>query len=367
MQALPTTGEAFAVLPGQDENATPLAAVLVKRTYSLTNGQPPQRVEPPEPLIANDRYYHKGDPRWTSVYEESDLRPYKPSVDVVVLGKAFPPGGQPATQVDVAVAVGERLKIIRVFGDRRCRYRRRNVPEFTDPQPFTEMEIRYERAYGGCDWLSDPLVEFIYPRNPIGIGIAVKNVRRVVEGLPVPNLEDPNDLLTPERILLGHPRAWVNQPLPQGFGWFHRSWYPRYSFAGIAPPFIEPTTVLPEERLGWVPDGHLLRLRDWHPSGCDLRFNNGASAGLALPTLADQERFRIVNMTLDGLLAFTLPDERPRIGFTLGSKECELAAVLQTVCVKVDDRKLNLVWRGVYRDEYALMAPDPQTVTVTIF
>ena len=40
---------------------------------------------------------------------------------------------------------------IAVVGDRVARHVEGGTPTFTDPAPFTTMELRYERAYGGID------------------------------------------------------------------------------------------------------------------------------------------------------------------------------------------------------------------------
>src|SRR5947209_7084826 len=77
-----------------------------------------------------------------------------------------------------------------------------------------------------------------YPRNPMGKGLAVKNMREMVHGLALPNLEDPEDLLTPERLILEQPEGWRLQPMPQGLGWYPRTCYPRSFFAGSIPPFL---------------------------------------------------------------------------------------------------------------------------------
>ena len=46
-----------------------------------------------------------------------------------------------------------------------------------------------------------------------------------------PNLEDPDDPLTPERLVVGSFERWDEQPMPQGFGWFAKHWQPRISLA----------------------------------------------------------------------------------------------------------------------------------------
>ena len=122
-----------------------------------------------------------------------------------------------------------------MVGDRVALYNDGGTPVFTEPEPFTTMELRYERAYGGVDIYSDPKVQCVYGRNHLGRGFAVANVQRAVDNLPLPNLEDPADRLTPERLTIGHFIHWEQQPMPQGFGWFSKYWRPRALMAGVMP------------------------------------------------------------------------------------------------------------------------------------
>ncbi len=218
---------AFEIVPGKNDRGEHIFSVIVKRTYTIKPGSVVERCANDHELRKTDAYYDDGDPEWSTVQYEYELAPFKPLVDIVIIGKAYAPGGVPTTKMTVTVRVAEREKSITVFGDRDCQYRANIAPKFSEPKPFTEMEIRYDRAYGGRDETSDPNIPFFYPRNYMGKGVALRNVKETVQGLALPNLEDPNDLLTPERIVLGEPARWPEQPLPQGFGWFQRTWYPR--------------------------------------------------------------------------------------------------------------------------------------------
>jgi hypothetical protein len=320
----------------------------VKRTYDIHPGRAAERAERVYPMVKVDRYHDGGDAETSTVREETDQVPYKLATDVVVLAKAYAPGGRPATWMDTMVAVGDRQKHIRVFGDRCCAWRAGLPPHITDPAPFTDMEVRYDRAYGGEDVVSNPTLPFYYPRNQRGTGVAVTNARELVDGLRLPNLEDPYDPLTPERIVFGAPERWVNQPLPQGFGWFQRTWYPRCSFVGAVPGMLDPDTELPEERLGLVPKGQLALARQFKLPAFDVRFNSGASPGLAVPFLAGGEEVRLVGLTTEGDLRFLLPRETPSIMLDIGLGENELPVVLHTVCVRAEDGQVDLVWRGAH-------------------
>jgi hypothetical protein len=248
----------------------------------------------------------------------------------------------------VSVEVAGRKKAIRVTGDRRCIYRERSAPGFTDPVPFTEMEIRNDRAYGGQDTQSNPDLPFYYPRNQAGKGIVVKNLRHSVEGLALPNLEDPQDLLTPDRLILGERDRWNRQPLPQGFGWFQRTWYPRCSFVGSVPGDVHLDEPMREELLGVVPKGQVALARQFKLPSFDVRFNNGASPGLIFPFLSGGEPVRLSNLTPEGQLNFLLPTETPRLMLDIGLGENQLKPALHTVCIRVAERQVDLVWRGAH-------------------
>jgi hypothetical protein len=337
----------YQVVASKDDQRKDVFCVLVKRTYD-TRGRKPVRAEQDRPVDLIDVYYPPGDPETSSVRYENDLTPFKIATDVVVLGKVYSPGGKPVPVVDAAVDVGGRTKGIRVFGDRKCLFHSQSAPGITDPRPFTEMEMRYERAYGGSDPLSIPEMPFSYPRNHLGRGFVLKNLRELVEGLALPNFEDPTDLLTPDRVLVGEPENWWRQPMPQGFGWFQRTWYPRCSFVGSVPGFVDPDTVVREEQLGLVPKRQFALARQFKLPSFDIRFNSGASPGLAVPFLQGGERIRLAHLTPDGLLDFTVPVDPPRIGLNIGMGMRDLAPLLQTVLIRPEDRQVDLVWRGAH-------------------
>jgi hypothetical protein len=169
-----------------------------------------------------------------------------------------------------------------------------------------------------------------------------------VDGLPLPNLEYLDDLLTPERIILGKPDRWNRQPLPAGLGWFQATWYPRCSHAGAFPGFVDLEEELREEKLGLVPEHQIALARQFKLPSFDARFNNGASLGLALPYLAGNEAIRLTNLTPEGDLAFHLPRDPPEIRLNIGFGDNHLEAVLHTVCVRIEEKQVDLVWRGAH-------------------
>jgi hypothetical protein len=334
------------LLPGQTPDGKYVLAVLLKRTYRIVPFGPCERAAADRPLLAGDRHY--ADPLTSSVRFEADFVPYKPATDVVLNGIAHAPGGRPAREFVAALEVGRAKKQVRVVGDRVCHYRAGADPVFDDPRPFAQMELRYERAYGGVDVFSEPRAQFAYPRNHLGKGFAVDNVRAAVDGLPLPNLEDPADPLTPARMFCRRVADWARQPVPAGFGWYSKYWHPRAGWAGILPA-DKPTEQMMRAAYAQLLPEPFRQAYEAHPLPVvDFRFFNGASPGLGLPYLAGDEAVRLTNLTPDGNLVFALPGDRPAITLDLGDGPKAERVVLQTVQIRADEGEVDLVWRAAF-------------------
>lgn len=332
------------ILPGQTPEGEPILSVLVKRSYEIIPGKPCIRSEVDQKLISGDVHY--GDPMSSSVKFETDYIPFKIATDVVLNGKAYAPKGKPAEVVDVSLTIGRFRKVLRVFGDRVCHYREKGDPIFSEPIPFETMEIRYERAYGGVDIYSNPDLPCAYARNHLGRGFVISNHKKSIENLPLPNIEDPEDLITPERLCVGHFMYWERQPMPQGLGWFSKYWQPRASYAGVMPADRRIEQELRKAYAKVVP----LEQRDLYGEtqfrDMDFRFFNGASQGLALPFLQGDEEVRLVNLSPEGELSFQLPGDRPLIGIDIGMGLHEPEVFLHTIMIRLEDRQVDMVWRG---------------------
>jgi len=332
------------ILPGQTPEGHHILSVLLKRTYDIVSGGPCVRSEKDQKLIPGDVHY--GDPMNTTVKLESDFVPYKLATDVVLHGKVYAPQGVGTPELKAALRVGPVSKEIHVVGDRVCRYQGNTAPAFSDPKPFTTMELRYELAYGGVDIHSDPNVPCIYARNHLGRGFAVKNTKVSVEGLPLPNLEDPADRLTPDRLCVEKFWEWERQPMPASFGWFCKYWRPRAMFAGVMPADRLVAQQLRAMYAPAVPQEQRAMYEQTNLPNMDFRFFNGASPGLVAPFLRGDEEVRAVNLTQEGKLSFRLPGDSPGIGVDIGGGVQQPEVVLHTVMIRMEDRQVDLVWRG---------------------
>jgi hypothetical protein len=332
------------VLPGQTPEGEHILSVLVKRTYDIESGGSCSRAASDAKLIASDVFYD--DPATSSVELESDFIPFKLATDVVLNANAYAPGGRAVPWLRVALAIGEVRKELLVVGNRTAHYQAGAPPIFTEPEPFVEMGLNYERAYGGTDIYSDPKVPCTFPRNPVGRGFAVEYKPRSVEGLELPNLEEEGDLLTPDRLCPGHFMHWERQPFPAGFGWFPKIWRPRAELAGVMPADRETEEELREVYARLVPEDQREIYKESGLPAMDFRFFNGASNGLVLPYLSGSEPVEMENLTRDGKARFGLPGQRPLVALDLGSGPVEPHVVLHTVMIRMEDCQLDLVWRG---------------------
>lgn len=335
---------ATVVLPGQNPEGQYILSILLKRTYDIIPPGVCSRAATDRALIPGDVPWD--DPMNSSVRFESDFIPFKLATDVVYNGKAYAPGGVPTMSCIASLQVGDRRKQILVIGDRGARFVQDGVPRFTEPTPFLEMELRYERAYGGIDVYSDKVASYAYPRNPMGRGFVVTNSERGVDHLALPNVEDPQTPLTPEQLCLGDYQRWEQQPFPAGLGWFPKTWLPRAQLAGIMPADRATEQELRQAYAKLVPVAQRDAYVKHGLPDMDFRFFNGASRGLVFPYLQGGEQIITEHLSPEGIVSFQLPYDMPHLGLDIGSGVQEPQVLMHTVMIRMDERQVDLVWRG---------------------
>lgn len=352
------------VLPGQTPEGEYILGVLLKRTYRIVPNGPCVRAEKDFKIVSGDMHYDG--PMNSSVRFESDFVPFKLGTDVVLNASAYAPKGEAVREVTATVTVGSRRKDILIIGDRVSKYRDGGDPEFTEPEPFTVMPIRYERAYGGVDIYSDTRMSCAYARNHLGRGFVIANSKRTVDDLPLPNIEDPEDRLTPDRLCVGHFMHWERQPMPQGFGWYAKYWQPRASLAGVMPADRKYEEQLRAAFTELVPPDQREMYDHTGLPDLDFNFFYGASPGLAMPFMKGDESIATINLNQEGSFEFRLPGETPEIGLDIGFGPQEPPVVLQTVMVRMDEELVDLVWRGAVPYEGPDWLPEMRKMEVLI-
>ncbi len=292
--------------------------VVAKGTFDLVPGGGAKRTETQAPLLGDVPVGQL--PRRSTRYE-SDFAPFKPRADLLCVGSAHPPDGK-HTNCVVSFGVGSFQKRILVVGDRTWKLgigRLNNTP--TSAAPFTSMPISYDRAFGGRD-PADKTGLGAYPQNPIGRGYTTNS--RALEGLALPNLEDPANPI----------RSWKDQPAPMGFGPVGRTWQPRFKRVGTY-----------DKR--WLEPG-----APAVPEDFDERYYNCAPDDQQVECyLRGDEKIRVTNMHPQHRdLQCRLPKLRVRCFVdrrgAQGRRLDEVPMNLDTLWVDMDTLTLALVWRG---------------------
>jgi hypothetical protein len=296
---------------------------IVKGTFALDRldaGGVPPLAEKQLPIAPSDEYY--GDPTKSSVRVPSDIALIKPTTDVLLIGSAYAPLGTQRQWLDATLAAGPLRKTVRVFGDRVWR-----SGEATPPQPFQRMPLVWERAFGGVDPAKGtPQAE---ARNPVGAGFKAPNGEKELEGMPLPNLEDPASGIT----------SWKDRPAPACLAPIPPHWEPRRSRAGTYDAAWQ------KSRAPYLP-------KDFDP-----RYFQLAPEGLTAPAyFQGGEVVDLTGLTPSGRFVFRLPALRVQVGYQVGGAPESPPVNLDTILIEPDSARVSLVWRTVLTCDKKLLA-----------
>ncbi|MEZ4297416.1 MAG: DUF2169 domain-containing protein [Polyangiaceae bacterium] len=270
--------------------------------------------EQPDPPLADT---HRGPPETSSLLTAGQATCGRPGTDVWIEGHAVAPGEKPAERVDVALVIPDRLqKTVAVFGDRVWT---QGIGTLTpqSPRPFVRMPLVYERAFGGAEPGDAPVRPF-EPRNPVGRGFFEKESQAL--GQPLPNLEDPRDLLRTPR----------DRPRPMAFGPIARSWQPRLGYAGTY-----------DQK--WLDD-----IAPAWPKDLDPRFfHNVPPDQVVTPHLRGGEAIGISGVHPAGQIHFALPSHRLSVKTVLHAQVTWQSPELDAVIIEPDAGAFTVIWRAV--------------------
>ena len=337
---------------GPWEGVAPTAHVIVKQSFAIVGGR--CELTAPAPLL-HDFHDESQVPR---LRPGTDFWPHKLKTDFVVRGAAWSPGGTARDTMIVSARLGATSKRIAVFGRREIAWTSGGAPIIQQPAPLTSVPISWSNAYGGVDRRVRPTGQVdlpqllavaldydhpgAYPRNPFGKGYRV--VPGPVADAEMPNLEDPADLLTPDRLVCGDPRGWYRQPIPACLDWVHPLAFPRCLWfgAGTDAWYLGPDDErMPEVRLGMLPHGYRGRIGD----GVDPQFYQEAPLGLTLDGLRGDEPVTIEGMHAERpVLSFRLPGPPPRIVFTIEGRSSAVPVRTHSIVVEPAEERVSVVY-----------------------
>jgi hypothetical protein len=310
---------------GKTAEGAPFLRVIIKGTFKIpTDGGTARAAAEQLPIFTADEPYNEKEPGGVLKFE-SDLVPFKPRTDVVLVGHAYAPHGRPAKMVDVEIEVGALRKKLRVFGDRAWSFpseQQDAIPYIVGPAEFVKMPLTFDRAFGGTDKTAGivgnrkPWCE----RNYLGKGFCGARTVASIDKTPLPNIEDPGDLI----------RTWDSNPRPAGCGFFPRNSRPRVEWFGT---YDEKWKA---ERKPELP--------------LDFRFDayNGADLTMqGAPYLVGNERVRLTNVLAQQPVAHgSLPGTGVQVHYSQLGDRREMRAHLDTILLATDHEMLLLVWRA---------------------
>lgn len=255
----------------------------------------------------------------------ADLQPRRqPWFEVIVLGRAYVSNGSSSIATTVELSVDDRVRRIRVIGDRRWASQGRDVAG--TPTEFTSMPLVWERAFGGrCAVHVDrsAVVDVFDPLNSLGRGFdprpqaeALARLLRAPPGFPVvddpgllANLEDPQAPLVPQ--------CWATVPRGIGVG--------MQELTGVDASLDPITRTMDRVALRAHPDWILAPPR-------------------APPVV------RLSGMRADGgSLAFTVPRVRVTADGTFGGRRSTLGLRPETLVLLPEDNRFYVVYRAAFR------------------
>ncbi len=367
------TNHAF-VVSGHDPDGKPCLAVVASRAYRIVPGGRAAPLDEPVSIPEDVTHRPSSNPDAMDVFATDDPagEPHKPLTDVLLCGTARSTRGS-VTTLDTGLEVGAAKKRVRVIGPRSIVLDAEGKLSFTAPQGFTEMPLVWDNAYGGRDLHAEKRLTpkrgfgamreapgaVSYPRNGSGRGYFLDVDRERLQGAALPNLEDPKDPVTPDRILSKTTVDWIDRPVAACYGPIDIFTFPRAAFL-VRPVFDPPTRPVHELASGAVLAEDLARPFDQHAPR-QPRLYNRAPAGLAVCRLTGRERVKLMNLHRErSQLELDLPDDAPKLTLDLpGVGERKLEPRLSTVSIEPDADRVVLTWAASMR----VAMPYPEEMT----
>lgn len=281
------------------------ASLVLGKQWVLADEQ----VEPQ----AQDEYW--GEPDASSLKYSLDFHTGKAATDVIIMGDAVARNSQPVKQLDVSVMVGSLQKTLRVYGDRYW-----HSGNATFPEDFQSMPLVYENAFGGA-YCVDNQLHSLEQRNPVGKGFRGRRPASEMEGLALPNIEDPRELIV----------DISDAPKPAGFGVIAPHWLPRANYRGTFDANWQ------QQRAPFLPLDY------------DKRFQNTAHSDLIYPGfLQGGEEVKISNMNPQGDIRFLLPHINIKGQINVAGQKHPLKFNMETLIIETSTRQIQMVWKSAY-------------------
>jgi len=318
-----------AVFPFEFYNGVRYHCAVMRATFAFSPDGHLELVDDQPALVFGDQYDLTTPAGEQELYQTtrdmlypSDLTPYKPVTDVLVVGSAQAPGGKPAREWKATVRLGTVQKSIRLTGPRNWERRSFGMWRLTDPEPAVAVPLLYSRAYGGRLRPEIPYAELkpkeLDIRNPLGRGFEAAHGGRQAR-YPAPQIEYPGSLTQDD------PGQAIEiaglSPMPGHF-------WSRLQLSGTYDKAWE-SKVAPH-----IP--HDMDLRYWNAAPADQQIN---------PYLVGNEMLMLDGLLASGPVRIELPNllAWAQVDDVNGKQTAEQMS-LDTVTIDLDQRQLILRW-----------------------
>jgi len=351
------------------------AVILAKRTYKIERGRcvlaPPEEQNPI--CFQEIPYADLEPPMVSSIIAADESMGFKIATDLIIQGSAYAYDNN-TRKTTASVRFGNVERSIIVHGARHGDFDIMGKPCFSEAEPFEEVPLRWDKAYGGFDMIAfkrrgvpwirrdNPKADFHplavtpyhYPRNPCGSGYLLDLDEESFHGLRIPQLEHPFSRLTPERIAVKSPDGWMRGPLPASWDFQPLDFFPRCAYLGLPPSYEKETCPPAEIDLGYAPKDLLAivpLMKAVRASDVRLEMAQVAAPGMSFARINPDETFELRNIRKGKpVYHLDLPGEVPKILFELGPKEVmEPPPRLNHVVLRVDIDEVELLWSARVR------------------
>ncbi len=231
-------------------------------------------------------------------------------VDLLIFGHVRTQNRAPVSQLDISIEVGKSFhRRLVVFGDRTwCKKDQRLYP--SNPEPFSEIALQPEYAFGGHFKWDGLTVRF--PANPIGKGFFFNEKEAVGGGLP--NFEDLDHLI----------RNWDDRPLPVGFG-----------------PCLFDNPLRIGRAFYYNKDGTIDKL--------NYQFYNSAHPGMIVPSVQPGDRVCLTGFSETGAIEFSIPDIDLCTTLRFNGEAYTERLFVDQIGIEVDRRRVFVSYRYPFR------------------
>lgn len=295
---------------------------VVRGTFDISSTGILAATPAQQPPVMVDTHY--GDPRNSSMREESDLALFKPQSDIYFTDPvACSPTNMPEKSWVVRISVGSRSQSFVVTGERSWKRNSIGAWVLSEPEPCVAVPIRYELAFGGS--IREGQKTSVCDQNPIGRGFASESGLRDYSNIPAPQIEAQDDPI----LQVGKPYRVVGLT-PVG-----RGWSPRRQRAGT---FDQ----------AW-------REQRWPlmPTDFELNYHNCAPPALQYQGfLRGDEAISIEGLSPAGKTTFNLCGI-PRLSlhmFCLDGKKLAVLLSIDTLVINLNENRVGVVWRHILKN-----------------